>query len=279
MKLSERRMQALSLIDIQNVSLDILTEVHQFCKANDIQYSLAYGTLLGAIRHKGFIPWDDDIDIFMTRPNYEKFARLFKPQEGIAFISEKDSYIALPRVCDVKRTVFQSTLPWAPNKDLGIWIDIFPIDGVEDDRAAFKKRMIENARLYNLQLAVRRAMPNLSTKLSLRQNIKQLCRKIRYFNWTPRKINDKILDQCKEYPFATASHCSQLVSTTTLDKQFYDKKIFDEYTEVEFEGRMFSAIRDWDTILKLNYGSYMQLPPEEERVQHSSDHTKFYWKE
>jgi lipopolysaccharide cholinephosphotransferase len=272
-------MKELTLKDVQNECLNILIEVDSFCKKNGIQYSLAYGTLLGAIRHKGFIPWDDDIDILMTRPNYEKFKQIYKPSKGFAFVEGKDSYIALPRVCDTERTIFKSTLPWAPDDNLGVWIDIFPIDGVEDDRNLFKKRMIKNAELYKKQLAARRSIPKLSLKNSFVQNLKLICRKIKYCNLSLSKINNAILQQCMENPFGSTSHCSQLVCTTSLDKQYYSKAIFDDYVEVEFEGRRFSAVRDWDAVLKLNYGSYMQLPPVEDQVQHSSDHTKFFWKE
>ncbi len=76
-------MKELTLSDVKAVSLDILKDVHEFCIAHDIKYSLAYGTLIGAIRHKGFIPWDDDIDIVMPRPDFERFFKEYKSEKGI----------------------------------------------------------------------------------------------------------------------------------------------------------------------------------------------------
>ena len=99
-------MKEMTLREVQLFGLEILKDVHHFCTLNGIRYSLAYGTLLGAIRHKGFIPWDDDIDIVMPRPDYEKFCKTFKSDAGYDIFSpvEGDCYLGYARVCDLKRT-------------------------------------------------------------------------------------------------------------------------------------------------------------------------------
>lgn len=271
-------MKELSLKDLQSCALDILKEVHHFCKQENLHYSLAYGTLLGAVRHKGFIPWDDDIDIYMPRPDYEKFFQIYSSPNSVA-IHERDSFIAFGRVCDTKKTIMKTTLPWSNSKNIGVWIDIFPIDGIADDKALFSQAIQDIDKLLNKQLAARRAMPGLFSQLAPTKIFKQLCRKIKYISLDISKINNSIEEIRSRIPYETANHCSQLVCSGNKDKEFFEKKIFQEFTELDFENESFMAVKDWDTVLKLNFSDYMQLPPVEQRVQHSSDHTKFFWKD
>lgn len=276
-------MKELSLQDMQHVLLDMLKVIHSFCTENNIRYSLAYGTLLGAVRHKGFIPWDDDIDLFMPRPDYDRFVGTFNSRCGLTLIPPgKDSDIAIARVCDTERTVLSSTLPWhttEKDKETSLWIDIFPIDGVEDDRNLFRERALKVAALRKKQLSARRAIPSILSSGSLKQAVKQLLRKIRYINLDIKKINQQILDICVQIPYDSCNHCSQIPCTDSLDKQFYEKSFFEEYIDIEFEGQQFKAIKEWDKVLSIVYGeNYMQPPPPQDREQHSLDHNKFFWK-
>ena len=126
--------------DIQNVCLELTKEFHRFCTKNHLRYTLAYGTLIGAIRHKGFIPWDNDVDIIMPRPDYNKFVELYQDNENYSVIAPEkgNSLLAYGRLVENKRTLIVTLTHWA-NKDTGIWIDIFPFDGVEDDEFSFNK--------------------------------------------------------------------------------------------------------------------------------------------
>ena len=132
------RKRELSLEEIQNESLRMLSIIDQFCIENGIQYSLGYGALIGAIRHKGFIPWDDDIDLIMTRPNYLRFVSLFNKDKTInrdlkLFAPELDnSYYNITHICDMRRTRVRKYYQWT-DEDTGIWIDVFPIDSLPED--------------------------------------------------------------------------------------------------------------------------------------------------
>lgn len=270
-------MVELTLTSLQQVSLDILKDVHVFCKENGIKYSLAYGTLLGAVRHKGFIPWDDDIDIYMPRPDYEKFFKIYKNEKYVA-VHESESYIAFGRVCDNKKTIVKTSLPWEKSDKLGVWIDVFPIDGIDDIKANFSRTIRDIDILLKKQLAARRAIPGLFSQKSPIEIFKQFCRKMKYLLLNVQKVNQSISEMCSRFPYEAANHCSQLVCNGNKDKEFFEKAIFEDYTELDFEGEKFMAVKDWDSVLRMNFSDYMQLPPEEERVQHSCDHTKFYWK-
>ena len=149
-------MRHLTLQELQQFSLDILKDVAGFCEKNNIRYSLGYGTMLGAVRPKGFIPWDDDVDIMMPREDYEKFRTIYK-SKLYSFIDSRntpDCYIAFGRVCDTKKTLASSCIPWV-KKDVGVWIDIFPVDRVPDDKDTFD-------RIYDsLLLLMKFSAPNL----------------------------------------------------------------------------------------------------------------------
>lgn len=135
-------MDILSVQEIQGVLLRIMKYIHAFCAENDILYSLDGGTLIGAIRHKGFIPWDDDIDIAMPRPYYEKFVKTFRDSEEYKLFApeRRNSYINYARVCDVKNTIGHFRTPWT-QEDVGVWVDVFPIDGEAEDVEVWKKEV------------------------------------------------------------------------------------------------------------------------------------------
>ena len=271
-------MKQMTLKDIQQVSLEILKEVHSFCTENGIQYSLAYGTLLGAIRHKGFIPWDDDIDIYMTRPNYERFVKTFRSANGLKVIAKQDSYIAFARICDTQKTGTCTTLPWTKVEGTGMWIDLFPIDPVEDDADTYQAKLQKALDLYDRQLGARRALPSVSLKLGLKGALKQVCRKLKYRNCRLSDINGQLEQLCTSAAASATAHCTQLACPDANCIEHLPADYFNDYVDVDFEGNKFKAIKQWDACLSKLYGDYMQLPPEEDRRQHSCDHTQFYWK-
>lgn len=271
-------MKQLSLKDIQKVSLEILKDVHDFCISNNINYSLAYGSMLGAVRHKGFIPWDDDIDIVMPRPDYERFKRLFKSNNNI-LVTEEESYIAFSRVCDVNLT-FASKSPWPwvlHQESRGVWIDIFPLDAIEDDKQTFSKRMTNLDLLFKKQLRARNSRVHPSSDFGFIINVKQAIKNILYAGLDINKINSEIKSEARRLEWDSCSKCSMIVCEGNQDKEFFDKSLFQHTVLMPFENYEFCVATGWNEILRANYGDYMKLPPVEDRMQHSS-HTKFYWK-
>lgn len=271
-------MNQLSLKEIQDYSLKVLLHVHDFCVNHDIQYTLAYGTLIGAVRHKGFIPWDDDIDIIMTRDNFERFVREYESCEDYQLVAPYDnkSYIAFARVCDLKDTLVECRTPWS-RYATGVWVDIFPMDSIDDDEAKHKVRYEKIHRDWAALAIPRGAKSPFSVQWGVSGNIKILVKKLLSFNGMGlRKKVIAFIDEIRDKSFAGSSHCAQLACCDEYG--FYEKQDFEEYTTLEFEGHQLMAIKEYDKVLRLLYGDYMQLPPEESRVPKQSTSTRFFFK-
>ena len=176
-------MKELSLQQIQHYSLIVLLHVHGFCVAHDIRYTLAYGTLIGAVRHQGFIPWDDDIDIIMTRENFERFVREYKSSEDFMLVApgDKKSHIAFARLCDLKDTVVESRTPWSAYST-GVWVDIFPMDAIDDDESRHKLRYDKIHQAWTRLAIPRGAKSRFSKQWGLKGNLKIMIKKLMSLN-------------------------------------------------------------------------------------------------
>ncbi|MGP1464265.1 MAG: LicD family protein [Prevotella koreensis] len=271
-------MRELNLQDLQKIELDILQDVHSFCEQHNIVYSIAYGSLIGAIRHKGFIPWDDDIDIIMPRPDFERFLNEYKSDKfELVSPHSNDSYIAYGRVCDNKRTISQSGIPWC-SKDVGVWIDLFPVDGVSDNRDEFSMNMKKLHRVWRHQIRMRRSKAKISTATSFWDGIKLIFKTILFGNANIHAYNDKHFKKNLDIPFGSTSHWSQAVCLDEEDREFNSIEDFQSTILVQFENHKFRVMNGYDRVLRNSYGDYMQLPPEEDRCP-KQDYVHFYWKE
>ena len=275
-------MKQLTLQEIQAQSLGILQTVHDFCQANGIQYSLAYGTLIGAIRHQGFIPWDDDIDIIMPRPDYERFCRSFRaPGLGLLWEEDKDYYLSFCRVFDTVKTGCRSLLPVGKDYKGGVWIDVFPADGVSDNFDEFSANVQQYKRAWMLQMRYRYAQ--IPVKDIVRTcSFKDMCilLAIKASLQGKRKlerINADMRDNARRIPYGETEHWSQLCVLDDGVRNYQLCSDFEDTVDVPFEERTFKAMKGYDRFLRNVYGDYMQLPPEEQR-QPKLGHTALYWK-
>ena len=273
---------ALSHSEIQTAALSVLTEVDRFCAKENIRYSLAYGTLIGAIRHKGFIPWDDDIDIVMPRGDYERFCQTFK-QDGFGICSEYDPscFINYCRVYDTEKTSCETIIPFMKGYDNGIWIDIFPMDNVSDSKDAFVAQIAEMKPLWVKQMRYRDALSSFKDifhvfspkEILILSSIKCTLSAERLL----RRTNAKLREKAQYYPYGSTGHVSQLGVLDDGIRCYFPAEWFDSYINVDFEGHRFQAIAEYDAYLKALYGDYMQLPPENEQVPKHS-FVEFFWK-
>ena len=258
-------MEEISLVECKEHILNILINVAAFCEANDIKYSLAYGTLIGAIRHKGFIPWDDDIDIIMSRDEYEKFMLLYH-----------DSYYELIKEDDVPNHLhsrvsdpsfrLQFTNSMRANKLYkgGLWVDVFPVDKVPEDINKYWRIKKKVRRLFLLQCVSEVKGYNIF------QNIAHIL--LFPFSGVFRKISQK---EIKKYN-NTDSHMGATLCVWHKKFPPFSLSFLNEFVDVEFEGHTFKSIKNYDAFLRSVYGDYMQLPPESQRVAHHF--YKAFWK-
>lgn len=267
-------MKKLTVSELRDVQMSILDTVHEFCISNGIKYSLSDGTLIGAVRHKGFIPWDDDIDIYMPRADYERFEELFPSiKDGRYVLSsmyrDKEWHSTFAKVWD-NRTI--SEIGSKNTKPYGVFIDIFPVDDVPDDISEWKSYMrimkYRNKILSNRFRAI-------SKKRSVANNFAIIILRILTFWLSPQKALMLMDSYAQKYNNKGYHSCFENSYGPDLKAPF-PKELFNELKYYPFENREYLAFADADTYLTLSFGDYMQLPPEKDRVHHEEI---AYWKD
>lgn len=252
--------------ELQKCELEILIEVDRICNKNNISYSLDGGTLLGAIRHKGFIPWDDDIDIMMPVNDYNRFLKVCEKDLGRDFFLQTAfNDFGGSLYAKIRKNNTTAMEDWTRNIKMhkGVWIDIFPTVGYKGEK--YQKKCLASAAVADWLLGDCYYKTNfLSPNFKIRLLSKALSKiPLRWRRFTAKRITRKIFidsDGCKlSYNVWTAS--AKLGA-----KYLYDSAIQGEYTTALFEGHEFSIVKRYDEYLKTLYGDYMQLPPEDKRT-------------
>lgn len=260
--------------ELRDIQLNILQAVDHFCRKNNIRYSLACGTMLGAIRHGGYIPWDDDIDIYMPRADFERFEILFPYQYDKYYdlgSLKRDEEWCLPfgKVYDNRTIVYEKR---SKAKTPGVCIDVFPIDEVSDDEEEFKKF---NRKRKTYILNLRHSQMCFSDLNSFVKNCGVALYAIRFLFSSPRKLAEKG-DRFAQIYNGKGNHRLFETSMGMTVKEPFEKELFDDITDISFENQLFLGFKNYDTYLTHTFGDYMKLPPMEKRV---SEHTiDAYWK-
>lgn len=259
--------RAIGKEELKKIQLEILDAFDSFCRERGIEYTLAYGTLLGAARHGGYIPWDDDIDVSMLREDYDRLIKEFPERVKGRYelhAVERDRKWPYPygKITDSSTLMVEETNAPA----IGINIDIFPMDNCPSDPkriARFDRSRKIYTWIYNnrffrgnkAESMVGRFKQIIVKMLTAPVPLHALCRRI---NRNAQRFNRE--------------ECSLVMDQTLFFAGIrpFEKKLFEDSADIQFETRTYMGISDYDSYLGSAYGDWRQLPPEKERVSHHS---------
>jgi len=264
--------KCLNLEEIQKHSVEILYALDEICRQEGIKYFLAYGTLLGAVRHNGFIPWDDDIDVQMPREDYDRFEEycINHSEElyPLALFSQKtvSNYpYVIDRLCDTRYSIRRDDYE---DCGMGLFVDIYPLDGMGNT--------------INEAVSIERRVHPLSSMFcqSSKKYIRigrtrkkwKIIAKYLTFNYSKIKgksyFGEKIDAISKEHNYDDSEYVGCVVWRTYGKRDIYRKEWMDELIEHKFEDKMLMIPKHYDSILSQIYGDYMTMPPAEKRNPH-----------
>ncbi|MFT4144612.1 MAG: LicD family protein [Mobilitalea sp.] len=251
-----------SVDELKAIELEIMKYVHQICENNGLTCFLGGGTLLGAVRHKGFIPWDDDVDVMLVREEYETLIRLLEkdlesPYKVISYRTNKDYYYPFFKVIDSRTEMLERKK--LPMPGLGISIDVFPIDGLPKSRSARIKHFNQIQKLrviFNQLFYVGYSNDSNAIKEKLTRRILNLLAKRIDSTAAKYKID--------ESEFIASSIWGYGV------KETFSKRAIERRVKLEFEKEQFYAPVGYVQYLTHHYGDYMKLPkPADRRCNHN----------
>jgi len=254
---------------IQELILKLMVQFHEICEKHHLVYNLCGGTLLGAVRHKGFIPWDDDMDVCMPREDYERFIKIAKTEyaDKVDTIAGGDSGCIYPfaKICMKDTVVFERGIQ--DKYCCGIWLDIFPVDGYPGDSMVQKERI--RAKLAWIYRKLNFAVGSILNPATSQSNYKLFFLTIKSFLnlcfriFKPENLVAEYTKIVTKYKF---DECDEVLFWWVFyEKNRISKERFSDRVLYDFEGYKFWSVRDYDDWLTRIYGDYMTPPPPEKR--------------
>lgn len=260
-------MNLLTKQEIHEELFKLLQEIDLVCKQENIPYFLCGGSALGAVRHQGFIPWDDDIDLIVPRPYYEKLLRALQgkqDREVFDRIFNKDYGYPFAKYCNMMLPLDEYN--FSKKSQMGLFVDIFPIDGLGNNPKKASKILEKIIWLRRFAFYSKLKKGKTSANKFSEKLIKEIMRSIAIVIGPDFFLN-RIIKLATKYPYETSTIAGNIV--WGVGKESVAKEVFDESIEAEFEGQMFPIPKDYDRYLTALYGDYMTPPPEDKRVSHS----------
>lgn len=264
-------MEKIGLDELKKIQLEILDELHHYCLAENLTYFLSSGTLIGAVRHKGYIPWDDDIDLYMPRESYERFLFNYKDPTGRYKVNEVRSNEGFTQsFIKMEDTHTLLVNPKAvEKKPLGINIDVFPIDFVSDNNVVLYTKFYLKKWLYNLSTA--KSTPLSALSLYPSASWRMFVRMSRLLPFSASQINKFIIRMVKRT--RPAQRVCNIAGNGPLKvRGCFAASSIASSVDIEFEGKQYKTMVGYRDYLSHTYGDYMKLPPVEQRIpSHQGD--------
>lgn len=248
-----------SIHELRQIQLGILDEMHRFCEKHGLRYFLSSGSLIGAVRHKGYIPWDDDIDVSMPRKDYEVFLSVYKDETSNYRVlcpqNNRHYYYTFAKMVDRRTRMIEAE---TDGYEIGVYIDVFPIDYVPDD---LKERM-KVFRQKRLLYKIRRC--KISNNNPLNSRIAYYVYK--YFPLSVSQL-DHLIKSLIVSKKTTNTVCNMSEAGPDVGGCYPLECIFSS-VDIEFEGKNYKTMVGYKDYLKKSYGDYMTLPPVNQRLTH-----------
>ena len=257
--------QITDIKELRNLQMGILDHIHQFCESHRITYFLSSGSLIGAVRHKGYIPWDDDLDIYMPRSEYEKFVQAYHDTTGVYRIlnpkKESHYFYTFAKVVDQRTLMVEDE---TQGYEIGVYVDVFPVDYVPEDMKQREKVFRRKRLLYKIRRS------KLSQQNPYKSALAYWC--YRLLPVTVNQLN-RWIENLIVRKGPTQMVCNMTEAGPGLTHCF-PAACMDSVTDIAFEDRIYKTMVGYKKYLECTYGDYMTLPPEDQRVTH---HFKAYW--
>lgn len=258
----------MALNELQKSLLEMFTWFHAFCERHGLRYYMIGGTALGAVRHKGFIPWDDDVDVGMPRTDYGKLEQLLREEPDERYILEtprteaQDYFYPFSKLYDTRTTLIENTRLKIKR---GIYLDIFPLDGIGNSEEESKRNYKPIHWKFNLLLT--RVTGIRQGRSKLKNAAVQIARLVPEAVLNNKRLLLSLERDCGKYDFDKCAWVGNLVGAWRF-RELMPGAYFGEPTRYEFEGQMMYGPQMADAYLTRVYGDWRKLPPVEKRVSH-----------
>lgn len=245
--------------ELRKIQIGVLDELHRFCSENALTYFLSSGSLIGAVRHGGYIPWDDDIDVYMPRGDYERLLNSYCDKSGRFKLldprKEKHYFYTFAKLADTRTLMKEEE---TKGYEIGVYVDVFPVDYVSDDLSERERVFRRKKLLYKIRRC------KLSKENCLYSQLAYLCYK---YLPIPLSVIDRQIEKQIVRHKPTGTVCNMTEAGPAVSHCFPASAIASS-TEIGFEGKMYMTMIGYKTYLECTYGDYMKLPPVEQRQTH-----------
>lgn len=255
---------------LQQIGLSMLKDFHKICVEHNIKYSLVFGTMLGAIRHKGFIPWDDDIDVIIFRKDYEKLKVAVAEMSDKYYILDNklDKQYNLPFSKFIKKNTLLVEAATEKKINRGCFIDIFLVDNAPKNMITLRKKLyVMFNRLASLECDFKFPSETINQIAKNNAEVKKYIRTRRFLGFFASVFPVRFWHKCSKLMLKGKKNKDKYVISGDVFR-LIDKQYFDDLSLYQFEDGEFYGTTDYDSFLESIYKNYMQLPPENKRERH-----------